>query len=61
VTCGDCGAVEYGNLTCRTCRRYMRENDHCPAELLDLLDAANGPTVPPVGVGEIRAFLARLE
>jgi hypothetical protein len=59
-TCPFCDAAEYGNLTCRTCRQHMREMDRCPCDLLDLLDAANIATVPPVGAEDIQRFVARL-
>jgi hypothetical protein len=58
--CPDCGAVSHGNLTCRTCRQHMRE-ENGPSDFLDRLDAANMPTLPPVGVETVREFLQRLE
>jgi hypothetical protein len=59
IVCPDCGAVSYGNLTCRTCRQHMRE-EMGASELLDRLDALHITTVPPVGVEAVRAFVARL-
>lgn len=57
--CPDCGAVCYGNLSCRTCRADMRQSG-CKSPILDQLDATNLPTIPPVSAEEIRAFLKRL-
>ena len=59
-SCPDCGAVSFGNLTCRTCRQHMRQETPALTEFLDRLDAANIETIPPVGAAEIRAFLAKL-
>jgi hypothetical protein len=59
-SCPDCGAVHYGNLTCRRCRQHMREETG-PSEWLDKLDALNIATVPPVGPEELQAFQKRLE
>ena len=58
--CPDCGAVSYGNITCRTCRQYTRELSG-PSEFLDKLDALNIATQPPLGPEAIRAFLEKLE
>jgi hypothetical protein len=59
-SCPDCGAVHYGNLTCRTCRQHMREQGG-PSKLLDILDDMNIATVAPVGPEEIREFVERLK
>jgi hypothetical protein len=60
LVCQDCGAIEFGNLTCRTCRQEMRRRPEFPVEFIDLLDGANIETIPPVGPGEIAAFMRRI-
>jgi hypothetical protein len=49
--CPACGAVRYGNITCKTCR------DH-HGLVVPALDAL--PTQAPLGAGPVRAFMNRL-
>ena len=57
--CPQCGAVYFGNLTCPACRAHMRQETPSVREFLDRLDAAHIEIVAPVGIDEIRAFMAK--
>ena len=58
--CSSCGAVDFGNLTCRACRAEMRKQMP-DSKLLQLLDDANVETISVVGADAVRAFVQKLE